>query len=242
MKYLLIAPLLAAMSMPIPALAQSKADAAFDDTMRSWLLENPDAIVDALQAYEANQRAEAVAQMDAAIARNHAALYEDGFSPILGNADGSLGIVMFADYNCPHCRRAHEALEEVLAQEPELKVVVKEWPILSQSSVLAARYAMAVFDLSGPAAYADLHHRLFSVEGQVTAEWISKDMAMQGFDADAVAAVMGGAEMDRRLAETTQLAADVGATGTPFFAFGDRAVPGGIEAETMRGILAEMAR
>ena len=93
------------------------------------------------------------------------AIFDDGFSFVGGNPEGSVTIVEFLDYQCGFCRRAHPEVRELIAADGDIRWIVKEMPILGPGSELAARAAVATLIAEGPEAYAALHDRLMRLEG-----------------------------------------------------------------------------
>ena len=141
---------------------------AFREEIRAYLLDNPEVLMEAIAVLEDREEAER-AEADADLVAAHAdALFDDGVSWVGGNPDGDVTIVEFLDYRCSYCRRAHPEIAELLAQDSDIRLIVKEFPILGEDSLMASRFAIAVHRLGGDAAYEAVHDMLITQRGGVT--------------------------------------------------------------------------
>ena len=135
----------------------------------------------------------------------------------------------FSDYACTYCRQSVADVEALVAADPDLKVVIREYPILSAESVDAARMALAAAQQGRYAAFHDAMFRL----GPPSAESLEAAATEAGVDlAQARAAIASGA-LDRHLQATAQLAAQLGISGTPGWVVGDRALNGAVGREAI---------
>jgi hypothetical protein len=119
-------------------------DGLGEEAIRNYLVANPGVVVEALQAAERNARLEEAEAAKSRIAAASDRLMDDGFSPVIGNPEGDVTLVMFSDYRCGYCKSAHEDLVEILGEDKNLRIIIKEFPILGEASVVAARFAHAV--------------------------------------------------------------------------------------------------
>ncbi len=160
-----------------------------------------------------------------------AAVLNDPATPVIGNPRGNVTIVVFTDYRCPVCRRSGAALTEVMAADPGLRVLVKDWPALGPESVPPARVALAAAHLGR---YADAHAALQASGGRRDA------VRAAGLDPDRldVIAAREAAAIDRTLAANAQQAWSLGLQGVPAFLVGERLVRGGVSARDLRRLIA----
>ena len=107
------------------------------------ILENPEIIRQAIDLLRQNDKAAAAVKSQALLQNERARLERDPNAPLLGNLDGDVTIVEFFDYNCPYCKRATAELNTLLAQDANVRVVLREWPILGEASVYATRASLA---------------------------------------------------------------------------------------------------
>lgn len=240
-------PILAALLLALPAAAQEQSSpftdaerSALHAEIRTYLLDHPELLLEVIQKLEAEQQAKTAASERDLIAANAPAIFDDGFSVAIGNPEASLTVVEFLDYQCGFCRRAHPELVDLVAADGDIRIVVKELPILGPGSELAARTALATLLVGGEAPYLDLHDRLMRLEGEVTDARLDGLIAAVGQDPAAVRARMQDPEVDRRLAETRALAETLSVTGTPTFVFEDRMLRGYLPPEAMQALVAEV--
>ncbi|MCR9125318.1 MAG: DsbA family protein [Rhodobacteraceae bacterium] len=213
--------------------------AAFGAEVRAYLMENPEVILEAVQALE-DRRAAAQAAADVnLVADNAAALFDDGFSWVGGNPDGDITIVEFSDYRCGFCRRAHPEVAALLETDGNIRLIMKEFPILGEASTVASRFAIATRQLAGSDAYKQVHDTLMALEGDPTSVALRRIASEIGMDADAVLARMDAPEVSREIAETQALAQRLRITGTPTFVFEDELVRGFLPYDRMAEIIEE---
>ena len=235
------------LALALPAAAQQQSSpftdaekAALHAEVRAYLLENPELLLEVMQKLEAQQQARTAATDREMIAANAAALFDDGFSFVAGNPEGSLTIVEFLDYQCGYCRKAFPEVNELLAADGDIRLVIKEMPILGPGSDLAARAAIATLITYGPEAYMSLHDRLMTLKGEITDVRLDKLLGDLGHDPAAVREAMADPEIARRLAETRALSERLAISGTPTFVFDDRLLRGYVPLEQMRAVVAEV--
>jgi len=240
---LLAAALTLALAQPVaafdPASMTDAQRAAFRAEIRAYLLENPEVLLEAIEALESRQAA-LEAQDDAALVAAFAAeLFHSSDDWVGGNPDGDVTLVEFIDYNCGFCRRAHPEVLQVLARDTGVRFVVKELPILGPGSEAAGRMAVAVLQLYGDAAYERLNDRFLTARGELNAESAARIVADLGHDIAAVRARAGAPEVTRVLEANRDLATRLRLSGTPSFALPDRLVRGMLPADALLSLIAE---
>ncbi len=227
----------------LPAVAQDMTDAertAFRSEVRAYLLDNPEVLMEAIGVLEQRQ-AMSEAEVDSNMVQAHAtALFDDGYSYVGGNPDGDITIVEFMDYRCGYCKRAHPEVTALIANDPNIRYIIKEFPILGEQSDLASRYAVAVQMIAGNDTYKTLHDTLMEFQGDISEESLARISDTFGFDHDAVTDMMGGPEVTRVIAENRMLAQQMQITGTPSFIFEDQMVRGYVPLPQMEAIVAQL--
>lgn len=214
--------------------------AALHAEIRNYMLAHPELLMEMLQTLEAQQKA-TTAENDKSLVAAHAdALFEDGFSWVGGNPEGSFTLVEFLDYQCGFCRRAQPEIEQLIAADSDVRLIVKEMPILGPGSELAARAAVATMVLDGPEAYARLHTTLMGMKGQINDASLDRALVESGLDPDTIRAALNDPEVERRLAETRALAESLAISGTPTFVFDDRMVRGYLPLDEMQTLVSEI--
>lgn len=224
---------------PLDAGAQSLFDNLSDSErstlqaeIRAYLLENPEVIFEAVAAFE-ERNATAQAEMEGALVEiNAEAIFFDEHSWAGGNVDGDLILVEFVDYRCSFCRRAFEQVMQFVGEDGNIRLVMKEFPILGPQSEVMSRFAVSVLQLGGGDAYFAAHERLLAMEGAVNETTLGALAADLGLDAETVLGHMANPRVTEVLAENRALAQRLQISGTPTFVLG-----GGNDGELIRGLL-----
>lgn len=212
---------------------------AFGEQVRAYLLENPQVIMDAVQVLEQRQAAEQ-AKGDIALIEQHSeAIFNDGYSWVGGNPDGDVTIVEFFDYRCGYCRRAHPEVTQLLELDGNIRYVAKEFPILGENSLVSSRFALAVREVAGDAAYKAASDALIALNADMDEPVLRRLADTLELDADAVIAAMDSDAVTTQLAQTRELAQTLQITGTPSFVMGDQLIRGYVPLDAMLQIVDE---
>jgi protein-disulfide isomerase len=215
-----------ALVLPEQSLSQDISDDRIKALVAETLRENPELVLEALQALEARQ-AQAQATTAASVLTEERGLLErDPNAPILGNPEGDVTIVEFFDYNCPYCKRAMPEVNALLAEDTNVRLVLREWPILSEGSAFAARAALASRQQGK---YAEMHDALMTMRGKVEAEAVLRIAGEVGLDVEKLKIDMQSPEVEEHIATSMRLAEALGFNGTPSFVVGDQLIPGFVE-------------
>jgi protein-disulfide isomerase len=171
----------------------------------------------------------------AVIKSNAQALFSSPHQVTLGNPAGDVTLVEFFDYNCGYCRRALPDMLTLIKDDPKLKVVLKEFPILSPESVEAARVAIAVRmqDPTGQK-YLDFHRKLLGDRGQASREKAIAAAGETGVDLKRLESDMASDEVSQTIAENRTLAQALGIDGTPCYVIGDTLVLGAVGLDALK--------
>ncbi|GFE50303.1 DSBA oxidoreductase [Roseobacter cerasinus] len=236
-------PALLAFALPAAALdlgtMSDEERAQFRAEVRAYLMDNPEVIMEAVQALE-NRQAEAQAQADLTLVSDHAeAIFNDGFSFVGGNPDGDITLVEFMDYRCGFCKRAYGEVEKLLESDGNIRFIVKEFPILGEQSLLASRFAIATRQLEGDEAYKSLHDALMEFNGEITLPALRRLSTTYDLDADAIEARMDDEEVTEEIRKTRALAQQLQITGTPTFVMHDEMLRGFLPYDQMRAMVEE---
>lgn len=234
-----------ALSLALPAAAldldamSDEERAAFGKAVREYLMENPQVIMEAVQVLEQRQ-AEAQAQTDKSLVSSNAgAIFEDGYSYVGGNPDGDITLVEFLDYRCGYCRRAHPEVAKLLNSDGNIRLIVKEFPILGDQSVLASRFAIATKQVEGDAAYKEMSDTLMEFTGDITLPALERMASTIGLDAGAIAAQMNSEEVTQVIRDTRALAQRLQISGTPTFVLEDELLRGYLPYDQLSQIVDE---
>src|SRR5262249_31361134 len=114
-----------------------------EDTLYHYMSQHPGVLLDALHRAEERVRADDEVQAHRAMSERRRDILEDPTSPVGGNPQGNVTIVEFFDYRCPYCKQMEPALESLLREDGNIRIVYKEFPILGKDSVYASHMALA---------------------------------------------------------------------------------------------------
>lgn len=214
--------------------------AAFRAEVRAYLMENPEVLLEAIQVLESRQAAEQAAGDVSLVQQNAQDIFNDGYSFVGGNPDGDITMVEFLDYRCGYCKRAHPEVAELLSSDGNIRYIVKEFPILGEASVLASRFAMAVKEVQGDAAYYETHNTLMTMRSNITESVLSDLSEKSGYDTPAVMAAMDGEAITAAIDKNRALAQRLRINGTPSFVFESQMLRGYVPLEAMRDVVAQV--
>lgn len=214
----------------------STVPADLGQSIRNYLLANPEVLVEAMQELERRQdnQRDAVAQQ--AITQHDATLFRDGDSPIGGNPAGDVVMVEFNDYQCPYCKRAHQAVKSVTAADGKVKIIYKDLPILGEPSRIAALAALASVKQGK---HTELHNALMEFNGKLDRDRIMEIAASTGLDVAQLQKDMEEPKLKEIIDRNIALANAMGVRGTPAFVVGKQFVPGAIDATTLKQLIAD---
>ena len=215
-----------------PAVAMSKADV--EKIVRNYLLENPEVIFEAVDKFQNRESGQRLTRMREGAKSHAAALFSEPEPIIAGNPKGDITIVEFFDYSCPYCKKVKEDVSNLLKQDGNIRLVLKEFPILSQDSENAARAAIAAM---AQGKYWDLHLQLMGAE-DLSEESILASAKSVGIDIARLRKDMNDPKVQKRLKETQDLAKTLGIDATPTFFVGDEPLTG---AKTLAELKAAVA-
>ncbi len=230
---LISAPAIAAaqQSTPINQTEEEAIRALILQTIR----ENPDVLMETLLAFQEEAQAEAQAEQIAAIERVSDLLQSDTNAGVMGNPDGELVLIEFFDYNCPYCRAAAPILFELIKDNPELRIIMREWPILGPDSELAARASLAALKQDGFASF----HEALMAQPRANSVMIQRAAEQAGLDYARLEADMKAADITAHIEASHQAAAELGISGTPTFLIGKTLVPGLLEKADLQALISE---
>lgn len=204
--------------------------------VRDYLLEHPELIREAMSRLQQREAAaDAVAKKQILVAHRDE-LLADPASPVLGNPDGDVTVVEFFDYRCGYCKYVAPVLEALLAGDSNVRLVLKEFPILGPDSLLAAQAALAA---KRQGRYKEFHAALMAAK-QVDEAAINATATELGLDMDKFRADRGDAATTATIEKNQQLAGSLDINGTPAFVIGDRLVPGAADASALAAYIAEV--
>lgn len=223
---------------PEQALTSTVDPATIHPMIESYMLANPRILERTSVALQAEIRAEESQQAKLAIASMSDQIFNAPDAIVLGNPDGDVTLVEMFDYNCGFCRQAMPEIATLLAEDPNLRIIMKEFPILSQDSVDAARISIAAHQAGID--YWEYHSTLFSGRGKVTKASALEAAAAQGLNPITLELDAQSQEITNVLDRSYAIAQAIGASGTPAYIIGDELIPGAVGLEALRQRIGNM--
>ena len=212
----------------------------FGEQVRDYLIQNPEVILNALRILEQRQKTADLQAEEMMIATYLQEIQNDGFSWVGGNPDGDITLVEFMDYRCGYCRKAHKQLADLVESDGNIRMVVKEYPILGVESTNSSMAAVATLQSLGPDAYKKMYDELMVFDGPVTDISIRFLAKKLGLDADVIIKAMDEPSVLAHIERTRQLGEQLNVTGTPTFVFNDQIIRGYVPEDAMKQIVAEL--
>jgi len=211
--------------------AQDSTDAAIERYIRT----HPEVIMESLQAMKAKREAELRVRQKKALTERQNELLHDPMSPVSGNPKGDITVVEFFDYRCGYCKKAASSVTALQKADPRVRVVYKDFPILGETSELAARAALAS-QVQGK--HQVFHEALFASHADMTKDEILKIAVGVGLDVTRLETDMANPEWQAVVEKNRALAEELGISGTPAFIVGTELVPGALDMNGLQELIA----
>ena len=212
--------------------------AVLNPMIESYLMSDPKILQRMSVALDTTLQAEEREQATTAIASMQDAIFNDPDQVVLGNPDGDVTLVEFFDYNCGYCRAAVPDMAALLAEDPNLRIVLKEFPILSNESIDAARVAVLVG--KADVDYWTFHETLFTSRSQVDKQVALAAASDLGLSPVALELDMGTDAVAKTIQTSYEIARALNITGTPTYIIGNEIIPGAIGIDELRTRIANM--
>ncbi len=231
------AALLALPVLGLPVQAQTISPAQrgeIESIIKDYLIKHPEVLQEAMEELENRQTAAKAEKAKTALKENEATLLHSPRQIVLGNPSGDVTMVEFFDYNCGFCKGALADMLGLMKNDPKLRVVLKEFPVLGRGSVEAAQVAVAV-RMQDPKKYLEFHQKLLGGRGQADrarALAVAKEV---GLDVARLEKDMSSDEVKATLEESMKLADPLGLSGTPSYVIGGDIVVGAVGHDALKG-------
>ncbi|NWH09022.1 MAG: DsbA family protein [Alphaproteobacteria bacterium] len=204
--------------------------------VHDYLVAHPEILTEMISELESRDRAAAEKSALGAIAEHRKMLDDDGYSFVAGNPKGDVTVVEFFDYNCGYCKQVRPSVVALLESDPNVRLVLKEFPILGPTSVIATRAAMAAQKQG--AVYWDYHNKMLAHEGRLDEATIFALAGEAGLDVARLKADMEDPAIAERISRTEELARKIGVDGTPSFVIGDKLAGGAEDLDGLKALVA----
>ncbi len=228
-QLVLLGSLLAIAGFNTPAIAElDKADrATIHRVIKQYIMDNPEVLRDALMGLATREK-------QAAITAGLTKLRRDDGDPVMGNVNGSLVIYEFSDYNCGYCKRIFPTIQQLLANNGDIRLVVKEFPILSQSSLMAARAGVAA---QKQGKFPAFHREMMIYRGQLSEEAIMTAARTARLDLSQLRRDMDSPATNAIIDRTQAAASALDINGTPALVIGETIIPGAVSIKKLQDVI-----
>lgn len=196
--------------------------------VRDYLVSHPEVLVEASSALRRRATGKAI---DA----DRAAIVEPFGNAWAGNPKGDVTIVEYFDYNCGYCRASLPVIDALLDSDDGLRIVYRDWPILSAESATAARYSLVAADMGK---FREFHHALYA-GGPVNDATLEAAIATAGLDLAKVKAAAASPRIEAELSRNLDIAKRLGMSGTPSWIIGDEVISSALPIEELKRLIAE---
>jgi protein-disulfide isomerase len=208
--------------------------------VENFLLSDPDILQRMNERLAQEKQAAARTAMKNEIDAHAAEIYQSADNVVLGNPKGDVTLVEMFDYNCTYCRQALPDLATLMAEDKNLKVILKQFPILTSGSVDAARIGVLVSE-NPKIDYWQFHEKLFSMRaGEVGADQALQVAEQLGGNRVELMLDMNGKRPTDAIQQSYDLAKALDITGTPTYILGDEMIPGAMPIDQLKQKIANL--
>ena len=223
-----------------PAQADSftaKQEAEIERIIHDYLVNNPEVLVKAFEELERRSEDDRVSQARNAVKEHSKALYNDAEDFVAGNPKGDVTLVEFFDYRCVYCKRSFQPLMDFIEKDGNIRLVLKEFPILGPASMEASKAAMAA---QKQGRYMDMHKGLYTHKGELDSDAINAIAKKAGVDVAKMREDMKDPALADRVSRAYRIAEAIGIDGTPAFIAGGALHPGMVDEERLTEIVSAL--
>ena len=196
---------------------------AIEKIVKDYLVANPEVMLEVQNLLEAKMEKQQAEKIKAALTENAKDIYRGANAPLAGNKDGDITVTEFFDYNCGFCKKSFPEISKLISQDPKVRVVFKEFPILSKGSEEASKVALAA-RIQGK--YWEFHSAMLDFKGQANEASALKVAEKLGLDMVKLKKDTDSAEVKAELDQVKGLATKMGINGTPHFLVGEKSIAG----------------
>lgn len=214
--------------------------------VHDYIVNNPTVLVEASQKLREQMQAKEQKAALSAIESNKQSLFNDSASPIAGNAQGSVVIVEFFDYQCGHCKEMGPVIDQFVQNNRQIKVIFKELPIFGGDSEFAARASLAAYKID-PQKFVAFHNALMKANNPLKNEDVMKIAKSLGYDSGSLKKAMSSADVMDQLKKNFALAQQLELAGTPAFVIANGSltkfqfVPGAAPAAQLQDLIQKVS-
>ena len=209
---------------------------ALDRAIEQYIRSHPEVIEQALQSLEVTRQEEERLRVVQAVATHQEELLRDPASPVSGNPNGDVSVIEFFDYRCGYCKRVASAVTQLQRDDPGVRVVYKDFPILGETSIFGASAALAAREQGKHQAF---HEAMLASDNELTKEEVFAIAQRVGLDVKKLEADLHAPERQTALDRNRALATLLGISGTPGFVVGGEVHPGALDLANLKALVAQ---
>jgi protein-disulfide isomerase len=206
----------------------------FEKLVHDYIVAHPEVIKEAIQALQAKEEQSKADAQTQAVVSNKDAIFNDPDTPVAGNPMGDVTVVEFFDYHCPYCKAVAAPLNQLLQEDRGVRLVLKEFPILGEDSVLASHAALAALPQGK---YWEFHQALMEHRGKFDMAVLKSIAAKVGLDPAKLEADMGAQQIEPKISANHALARTLDISATPTFVIGDQVIEGAVPLEQLKELI-----
>ncbi len=229
-------------ALPVQAQMAPAQRKEIETIVRDYLLKNPEVLREALIELQRREKAEEEASRAKITSDPQSPLFASENHAVVGNPKGKITVVEFFDYNCGYCKRALDDLVRLIKVEPELKVILKDFPVLGPGSVEAAKIAQAAKRQLKGDRFFEFHAKLLGVRGQVGKAQALAAARELGVDMDRLAKDAESDAVREGIEETMRIGDSLGISGTPAYVVGKEVVVGAVGFDKLKTRVANVGK
>ena len=218
---------LASGAVPVVAVASDKA--AIEKIVRDYILSHPEIIPEAMTRLQSR---EVTKLLDS----NRKEIETPFAGAVAGNPKGDVSVVVFFDYACPYCRQGHADITRLVAADPGLRVVYRDFPVLSPASEEAA---IASLSAAQQGRYTRFHNARFETPGKVGHERTIAMVRSAGLDELRTAKDLNAPALKAEIKKNLELGRALGLTGTPSYIVGNEILSGAVGLDALKSAVAK---
>jgi protein-disulfide isomerase len=207
---------------------------AVEQVVEQYLRTHPEVIEQSLRILQAKREAEERERTRQVIATKQAELLNDPDSPVSGNLEGDVTVVEFFDYRCGYCKHVAGTVTQLQQDDPNVRVVYKDYPILGEASELASRAALASKVQGKHLAF---HEALLAFKEELNQDSILNIAIEVGLDTAQLSKDMEAPRIHAMIERNRALARELGINGTPGFIIGTELAPGALELKDLKNLI-----
>ena len=210
--------------------------AEISNLIRQYIKRNPEIILEALEDIQKQEEIQKEKEQRTQLKLNEKFIERDIDDPILGNPDGKIVITEFFDYQCGYCKRMLEILLDISKNNNDVKIILKEYPILGPVSTLAAQVALAAKKQNK---YAEIHAALMQLRGRLSEPAVFQIAKEVGLTTEQLREDMMDPKILKHLTRTRELGKQLMIRGTPAFIINDTISPGALTKYQLLELIAD---